>query len=429
MYGNRVFHEPQKNTIAAAMPAVFRPDAASRSNPLRCAWLTSARSAYRRADTKSHRRLATVLRLSSKALIAAPIFRPRTGLQSPASFRLSYVLVLGREPMKQNTGYSLNVSRTRMFTKAAVTTLFILASTAVSDAATITTFDVSGATGTLANGINAGGSITGYYYDTNNGLYSFVRAPDGTITTFGDVGTVAVSINASGSIAGTVSSLHGFIRSANGTITTFDVGKKRTYVTSINKGGSVTGFYCDENMCLPRYGFVRDSDGTVTKFNTSGLYTFPASINDSGSIAGTYDDHGFLRSADGTMTKFDVNGSTSTWPTGINTNGSIAGYWYDSNNVSHGFVRASDGTITTFDVRRSLETSASGISKKGEIAGGYTDDSGFSHGFLRTVSGKFNKFDPLGSVGTGPSSINNGGSITGTWLDSNNAYHGFVRVP
>src|SRR5437762_3035556 len=50
--------------------------------------------------------------------------------------------------------------------------------------ATITTFDPPGATRTIALSINPAGAITGYYVDASSGFHGFLRAPDGTITTF-----------------------------------------------------------------------------------------------------------------------------------------------------------------------------------------------------------------------------------------------------
>ena len=51
--------------------------------------------------------------------------------------------------------------------------------------AKIVTFDAPGAgIGTLATAINPGGAIAGPYIDANNAFHGYVRAPDGTFTTF-----------------------------------------------------------------------------------------------------------------------------------------------------------------------------------------------------------------------------------------------------
>ena len=56
-------------------------------------------------------------------------------------------------------------------------------------AATFTTFDAPGAgtgpgQGTFAASINPAGAITGYYLDVNGVFHGFLRAPNGSVTTF-----------------------------------------------------------------------------------------------------------------------------------------------------------------------------------------------------------------------------------------------------
>jgi hypothetical protein len=110
---------------------------------------------------------------------------------------------------------------------------------------TITTFDVPGAItgpennlyaqGTRPTGINAAGNITGTYLDANYTYHGFVRAANGSITTFdalgagdGGSGTLPLSIDAAGDIAGAYfdsgSQAHGFVLLANtsGKITGFE---------------------------------------------------------------------------------------------------------------------------------------------------------------------------------------------------------------
>ncbi len=68
----------------------------------------------------------------------------------------------------------------------------------------ITIFDPPGSNATFPRSINPGGEITGYYYDAT-GQHGFVRAANGTITTFdapgaGPNGTFPLSINPAGDI-------------------------------------------------------------------------------------------------------------------------------------------------------------------------------------------------------------------------------------
>jgi|SRR5580658_1676950 hypothetical protein len=84
-------------------------------------------------------------------------------------------------------------------------------------------------------------------------------------------GTWADSMNSDGLIAGYYSDAsgvnHGFVRAADGTITTFDVSKagtaagQGTYPQSINKSGFIAGFYVDARGS--RGGFVRGPSGAI----------------------------------------------------------------------------------------------------------------------------------------------------------------------
>jgi hypothetical protein len=106
----------------------------------------------------------------------------------------------------------------------------------------IITFDVPGAAGTGAHGINPAGVITGNYIDASGATHGFLRDAGGTITTFdpaGSVDTIPFSINV----------FHGFLRAAEGTITTFDpAASVGTIPISINPAGVITGSYIDASV-------------------------------------------------------------------------------------------------------------------------------------------------------------------------------------
>ena len=94
---------------------------------------------------------------------------------------------------------------------------------------------------------------------------------------------------------------HGFLRARDGTITTFDPhGAANTDPTGINQAGYITGDYSYANGATA-YGFLRSPDGTFITFDPPGsVLTKPASINSAGAITGWYQDanfieHGFLR--------------------------------------------------------------------------------------------------------------------------------------
>src|SRR5262249_10538051 len=151
-------------------------------------------------------------------------------------------------------------------------------------------FDVPGAVFTISQNINPRGVISGGFIDT-----SFV--------------------------------IHGFVRAANGTITTFDVPGAGTgpgqgtfpgSVDCLNPAGVITGSYADASNV--NHGFVRTPEGTITTFDVPGAGTgpgqgtFSGGINPAGTIEVNYSDasalsHGFLPAADRTITTFDVPGA------------------------------------------------------------------------------------------------------------------------
>jgi len=167
---------------------------------------------------------------------------------------------------------------------------------------------MSSGQGTYAASLNVAGDVTGYAVPGND----YVRAADGTITTFSLYGGRPLSINAAGAITGyfytPINTRVGFVRAPDGDITTFSAPGDvyiDTYAESINAAGVVAGHYYD-SFDTPSSGFVLATDGTISTFNapgagiTSKLGTYAASINDAGAITGYYYDannviHGFLR--------------------------------------------------------------------------------------------------------------------------------------
>ena len=190
---------------------------------------------------------------------------------------------------------------------------------------TITKFDVPGAGtrgpgGTFPLSINPAGTITGNYSDDSCVSHGFVREPNGRITTFDnpDPGTppfqtipdlIPYSINPAGTITGNyinarTAASHGFLRAPDGTVTTFEApgagtsSFEGTYPISINPAGVITGVYVDNSSMT--HGFVREPNGSITTFDAPGaFYTYASSINSAGTITGYYVDnngfHGFLR--------------------------------------------------------------------------------------------------------------------------------------
>src|SRR6266513_1504985 len=196
---------------------------------------------------------------------------------------------------------------------------------------TITTFDAPGAgtgpgQGTLPFAINPAGTVLGYYIDAGDASHGFLRALDGTITTFDapnagtgpGQGTIVFAVdclNPAGAITATSLDAnnvnHGFVRASDGTITTFEVPGAGTgpgqgvVPENISAPGVVTGNYLDASDV--NHGFVRARHGAITTFDVSGAGTGPGQgtipfcNNPVNGITGVYIDasdvnHGFLRS-------------------------------------------------------------------------------------------------------------------------------------
>lgn len=174
--------------------------------------------------------------------------------------------------------------------------------------------------GTFVLSIDAAGNVTGMYADSNNMYHGFVLPAGGSITEFdvsgagtgGHRGTIPLSIN-NGVIAGTyvtgtpstTSVYHGFVRATDGTITSFDPpgagtgDVQGTQSAAINSAGAITGTYLDSDKA--RHGYLRSAGGTFTApiDDPDGAGgTVPFAIDTAGDITGTYADakgldHGF----------------------------------------------------------------------------------------------------------------------------------------
>jgi uncharacterized membrane protein len=333
-------------------------------------------------------------------------------------------------------------------------------SVAAAKVATFIEFDVPGSTCqaaffrcTTPIAINPARTVTGFYADANQAFHGFVRASDGTITTFdppGSLNTSIVAINPAGAITGSycdTATCHGFVRAPNGTIIPFDPpGSVLTSLDSggdtntgggINPAGAITGSYFDVNFA--GHGFLRAPEGTFVSFDAPGGVngTVPGAINPAGAITGIYFDvngatHGFLRATNGLITTIDPPGSIFTTANSINPEGAITGWYQDASFAIHGFLRAGNGIFTTFDCPGSTQTYSLGINPAGEITGECSDHNGF-HGFLRAEDGTITRFDPPGSnerasftFGLG---INPAGVITGWYTDPSFLGHGYLRIP
>jgi predicted membrane protein len=317
--------------------------------------------------------------------------------------------------------------------------------------------------------MNAAQQITGYYVDAASVPQGFVRAANGTITTFDApgsaanfYGTMAASINAAGVIVGSYSDasevFHSFIRAADGAITTFGVagagtaGYQGDWAASINASGTVVESYVDQENRT--HGYLRAAGGAITTFDApSGdggdpcPATHPASINAVGTVVGNCSlglnlELGFIRAVNGGITTFEAEGREPTDAETINETGAITGYLYDpARDVLHGFVRDPSGEITIFLVPGSgtalgeyQGTRPTAIGPAQVSVGYYTDEGYVYHGYMRHTNGQTARFDAPGAgsaanQGTVASAINDAGVIAGYYLDAASVFHGFVLAP
>jgi uncharacterized membrane protein len=207
-------------------------------------------------------------------------------------------------------------------------------------------FSFAGSIGCAATGINSTNAVTGYYEDANNVLHGFVEV-GGSFTTFDVSGSdvAPVAINDAGTIVGSygVGREHGFVRAIDGTLTTFDVPNSiRTQPRGMNANGIIVGDYGTQDG--NDYAFIRDTDGTFTTFNYGPAYTEATAINKKGKIAGTREANrdqqvGFVRSLDGSKHQ-KFNPGDGVYPTAINNHGTITGVY--GVGTAHGFIRIPD---------------------------------------------------------------------------------------
>jgi hypothetical protein len=143
---------------------------------------------------------------------------------------------------------------------------------------------------TIPEGINAGGTIAGWYTNCNpeNNLGGFVMSPDGNLTLFKPAGTILTS------------ALPQTTPYAQPQDPPYLESLTAPRVLSIDQAGDITGSYTD--AAGVQHGFVRNPYGTITTFdppeNAARVGTQPTSINDAGVITGFYGragETGFLR--------------------------------------------------------------------------------------------------------------------------------------
>lgn len=263
---------------------------------------------------------------------------------------------------------------------------------------------------------------------------------DPVFTTFnvpGAAQTYVAALADDGTVSGTayIAEIpHGFVRAPDGTVATFGVdGANYIETTCMNDKGTVAGDFDIDGQ--PVQGFRRNAAGKIKTFAVPGAVDMTVrSINAKGWIAGSYETsdttwHGFMRAPDGALTSFDAPDATTTGPSQIRDDNTIVGGWNVEGGpgTDTGFVRAPDGALSTFGIALGNYVDITGITRDGAMTGSYWNGKR-QQGFLSSHTGKVVKVDPPGSVYTAPLAIGPGNVVVGEYQDDAKVIHGFVRI-
>jgi hypothetical protein len=225
---------------------------------------------------------------------------------------------------------------------------------------------------TQATGLNAAGTVTGFWSPTNYGPgmdanYGFIRLKDGKTFVYLDVND---PLAASGSPV-------------------------TNQVLGINSSNIAVGFYVDGYG--NSHGFAYDvATGGYKPVVVPGAVSDAATgINSAGLISGFYmtkqgTTFGFTMGAGALPVSFHVKGASTTQLLGVNSAGVAVGFYEDANMVDHGIVyNPANGKWTQVDDPNAPfaaggGTVLNGVNDKGEVVGFYTDAAGNVNGMLVT---------------------------------------------
>jgi uncharacterized membrane protein len=262
--------------------------------------------------------------------------------------------------------------------------------------------DLSGASVTNPNGINARGDVVGAYHDASGVSHGFLLR-QGVVSTidFPNASfTSARGINAQGDIVGRIlgpsGDEHGYLLH-DGNFTQIDYpGASATTARGINNTGDITGRH----------------------FDSAG--------NESGFIL-----------KDGAFQNVHVPDSCSTdvWMAMDNGRVLVGDLCTDADNGIHGYIRSKPGVFRIIDFP-GAGTPCSAlrwINERGDIVGVYANspsecDSFELHGFLLS-RGRYIAIDFPGAVYTQVLAINDDGAMVGQYTDKKGNSHGFEAIP
>lgn len=254
--------------------------------------------------------------------------------------------------------------------------------------------DIPGALATSAQGLNAGGDISGFYADASKHVHGFI--------------------------------LH------EGQVTSIDYpGASYTDVRGIGPDGSVVGTFANAGEeAVAFHGFERSPDGTLVRVHFPGhLYEIPQRILPDGTILGCRHDHDLMGSMDGMMIAGDGTSEINQFASmnnGAAPGGKlIIGLFTDMESGLAEAYTIEDGVFTPFTVPGSLSTNAWDVNPRGDIVGVFRNSAGV-HGYVRTAAG-FTTLDAPGAAATRAFGINDRGDVVGTYV-AGGVTHGFLMI-
>ena len=259
---------------------------------------------------------------------------------------------------------------------------------------------VPGAVLTNAQGINAGGTIVGFYRDAAGRTHGFVweqgavrtidyRDAAGTLAAFTD----ARGISPGGEIVGgyrmagePAVNVHGYLLKTDGTFVNVDFpAHTNTIPQRVLADGTILGCRHDHDLMTTMRGIRISSSGDYDEIDEEASMNNGATP-DSSLIVGLFTNMMTGRGEgytveDGVFTPFVVPGSTQTAAWDVNPRGEIAGVYTDTAARVHGFVRDRNKYLSV-DMPGARITRAFGINAGGDVVGAFVDTAGVTRAFL-----------------------------------------------
>jgi probable HAF family extracellular repeat protein len=301
----------------------------------------------------------------------------------------------------------------------ALTFIAILSAAHLSQAAPISfnVTDLGGFGGSTAVGfsINSAGLVVGWATTPQGDRQAFSSSGSGltNLNPSGATESLASGVNGSGVIAGTAyysGVAHGTIWGSNGTS---DLGAN-SYAMGINSSGQVVGGNGQ--------AFI-DSNGQIQELGTlsGGSWSSAYAINDAGTVAG-YGSigsifRGFVWTAKGGLVQLGTLGGNNSYAMGINASGEVVG----NSNVASGYAHAFEsngGVLVDLGALGTGNSYAYGINDSGLVVGYSDTASGGTHAFV-SIGGEMYDLNALIPQGSGwvlqeAYGINDSNQIVGT---------------